>query len=98
MNKPYARPQLRLAPTPTLDSTPFWSGGRDGALLVARCRGCGHFFHPPGPACWRCRSTDVAPEAVSGFGVVAAYTVNRQQWIAGFEPPYIVAMIELDEE
>ena len=53
---------------------------------------------PPGPACWRCRSTDVAPEPVSGRATVAAYTVNRQNWIPGFEPPYIVAMVELAEE
>jgi len=29
---------------------------------------------------------------------VAAYTVNRQPWIPGFEPPYIVAMVELVDE
>jgi uncharacterized OB-fold protein len=35
---------------------------------------------------------------VSGLATVAAYTVNRQKWIPGFEPPYIVAMVELDDE
>jgi len=35
---------------------------------------------------------------VSGTGRIAAYTVNRQPWIPGFEPPYIVAMVELDDE
>jgi uncharacterized OB-fold protein len=29
---------------------------------------------------------------------VAAYTVNRQPWISGLEPPYIVAMVELNDE
>jgi uncharacterized OB-fold protein len=29
---------------------------------------------------------------------VAAYTVNRQPWIPGFKPPYIVAMVELADE
>lgn len=29
---------------------------------------------------------------------MAAYTVNRQPWIPGLEPPYIVAMVELDDE
>jgi uncharacterized OB-fold protein len=94
----YQRPQLRLAPSPTAESLAFWTGGRNGELLITRCHGCGHFFHPPGPACWRCHSTDVAPEPVSGQAVVAAYTVNRQTWIPGFEPPYIVAMVELAEE
>jgi uncharacterized protein len=94
----YHRPALRLAPTPTAESNAFWTGGQHGELLIARCRGCGHFFHPPGPTCWRCRSTDVAPEPVSGRATVAAYTVNHQPWIPGFDPPYIVAMVELADE
>jgi uncharacterized OB-fold protein len=87
-----------LAPTPTAESLPFWTGGARGELLISRCRTCRHFFHPPAPVCWRCRSLDVAPETVSGRATVAAYTVNRQPWIPGFEPPYIVAMVELVEE
>ncbi len=94
----YERPQLRLAPSPTPESRAFWTGGQRGELLISRCHHCGHFFHPPGPACYRCRSRDVAPEPVSGRATVAAYTVNRQTWIPGFEPPYIVAMVELEDE
>ncbi|TPG36651.1 Zn-ribbon domain-containing OB-fold protein [Mycolicibacterium hodleri] len=89
---------MRLTPSPSAESHAFWTGGRNGELLITRCHGCGHFFHPPGPACWRCRSMDVAPEPVSGKATVAAYTVNRQKWIPGFEPPYVVAMVELDDE
>jgi uncharacterized OB-fold protein len=94
----YNRPQLRLAPSPTAESRAFWTGGQQGQLLINRCHACGHFFHPPGPACWRCRSTDVAAEPVSGRATVAAYTVNRQNWIPGFDPPYVVAIVELDDE
>jgi uncharacterized OB-fold protein len=89
---------LRLAPNPTAESHAFWTGGQQGQLLINRCHTCGHFFHPPGPACWRCRSTDVAREPVSGTATVAAYTINRQNWIPGFEPPYVVAIVELDDE
>lgn len=94
----YQRPDLRLAPSPTSESAAFWTGGRNGELLISRCHACGHFFHPPGPACWRCRSTDVASQKVSGRATVAAFTVDRQPWIPGFEPPYIVAIVELAEE
>jgi len=98
MSTTYSRPQFRLAPTPTSESRDFWTGGARGELLITRCRDCRRFFHPPGPACFRCRSTNVAPEPVSGLATVAAYTVNRQLWIPGLEPPYIVAMVELDDE
>lgn len=94
----YVRPGFRLAPTPTADTKAFWAGGANGELLITRCRGCGHFFHPPAPICWRCRSTDVGPEPASGRATVAAYTVNWQPWIPGLEPPYIVAMVELADE
>ncbi|GFG84092.1 hypothetical protein MALGJ_07680 [Mycolicibacter algericus] len=40
----------------------------------------------------------MAPEPVSGRATVAAYTINQQPWIPGFEPPYIVAVVELAEE
>jgi uncharacterized OB-fold protein len=96
--QPYQRPDLRLAPDPTAESRDFWTGGQRGELMISRCHRCRHFFHPPAPACWRCRSTDVAPEAVSGRATVAAFTINRQPWIPGLEPPYIVAMVELVEE
>lgn len=93
----YRRPQMRLTPSPTSESKAFWIGGQRGELLISRCRSCGRFFHPPAPACWRCRSTDVAPQKVSGRATVAAYTVNRQPWVPGFDPPYVVAMVELVE-
>ena len=93
----YRRPTRRLAPKPTTESRAFWTGGERGELLICRCHTCGHYFHPPGPACWRCHGFDVAPEPVSGRARVAAFTVNRQPWIPGMEPPYVVAIVELDE-
>jgi uncharacterized protein len=94
----YERPVQRLLPRPTAESQAFWTGGADGRLMIQRCRGCGRFFHPPGPVCWRCRSTDVGPEPVSGRAAVAAFTVNRQPWLPDMPPPYVVAMVELADQ
>jgi uncharacterized protein len=94
----YRRPDFRLTPSPSAESHAFWTGGARGQLMISRCRACRHYFHPPGPACWRCRSIDVGTEPVSGRATVAAYTVNRQPWIPGLDPPYIVAMVELEDE
>ncbi|MCW2903683.1 MAG: hypothetical protein JWO67_5948 [Streptosporangiaceae bacterium] len=97
-NRTYVRPERRLLPDPTPESSAFWTGGREGHLLIYRCRACGRWFHPPAPVCFRCRSLDVGPEPASGRGRVAAFTINRQPWIPGYPPPYTVAMVELAEE
>lgn len=90
---------LPFRPVPFVDpdNRPFWTGGESGALMLQRCRACGHWIHPAAPICRRCRSTDVSPERVSGRGRVATYTVNYQSWIPGSEP-YIIAWVELAEQ
>ena len=35
---------------------------------------------------------------VSGRGTVVAFTVNRHQWLPGFEPPYVIANVALEED
>lgn len=85
-------------PVPKLDSInrPFWTGGADGKLMIARCKDCGTFLHPPQPVCRHCLSENVAPEAVAGTGAVETFTVNYQAWLPGFEVPYVIARVSLD--
>jgi uncharacterized OB-fold protein len=75
----------------------FWDGARAGELRIARCTACGYFLHPPGPSCPRCGSRDVAPEAVSGRGVLFAWTVSIQAFLPGLGP-YCVALVQLAEQ
>ena len=91
-------PAFRLLPEVTPETEPFWTGGESGELRIYRCRSCRHWFHPPTPACFHCRSREVGPEVASGRGTVAAYTVNQHPWFDGFPPPYVVAIVELDDE
>lgn len=88
----------RALPLLDPDTTPFWTGGADGQLLIQRCRACDRFFHPPSPACPRCGTGEVGPEPVSGRATVAAVTVNHQPWAPGFDPPYAYAIVELQED
>jgi len=76
----------------------FWQGGRDGKLVFLRCQDCGYYLHPPSPLCPRDRSAHLAPEAVSGRGTLASYTVNHQRWLPGPEPPYVIGLVELVEQ
>jgi uncharacterized OB-fold protein len=91
-------PPFRVLPRVTPDTEHFWTGGAAGELRFLRCRACRHWIHPPVPICPACLARDLDVEAVSGRGVVHAYTVNRHAWIPGFDPPYAVAIVELPEQ
>lgn len=88
----------RPLPQPTLASAAFWASGDDGVLRIYRCTECGAYTHPPLPRCRVCRSADKELATVSGRGVVAGFTVNHQQWIEGFPPPYVVAIVAIEED
>jgi uncharacterized protein len=65
----------------------FWRSGADGVLRFLRCANCGRIHHPPLPRCPHCGSRDVAP-----------YTVNHQPFMPGFDPPYVIAIVELEDD
>jgi len=88
----------RKLPALTADTRPFWTGGGDGELRIHRCGACARFFHPPAPVCPRCNSLDVTPTPVSGRGRVVVSTINRQAWTPELADPYVVAIIELEEQ
>ncbi len=85
---------------PALDDTNrvFWTSGESGALAILRCRACSLWLHPPAPICPSCLSRDLTPQPVSGRGTLVSFTVNHQPWIPGFDPPYVIALVELDEQ
>jgi uncharacterized OB-fold protein len=89
-----------LFPVPLLndDNRDFWTGGRDGELRIIRCNECGYYIHPPSPRCPRCLGDDVEPSPVSGRGVVYTYTINQRAWSPGLEVPYVIAIVQLDEQ
>lgn len=92
------RPDFRILPRITDANGFFWTSGADGHLRFLRCGACGYWIHPPGPICPVCHSKALAPEAVAGTAVLHTYTVNRQAWLPGFDPPYVVAIVELPEQ
>lgn len=91
-------PPFRILPRIDDRNGFFWTSGADGRLRFLRCQDCGYYVHPPVPLCPKCHSKDVAPEAVSGRATVATYTINHQPWMPGLEPPYVVAIVEIEEQ
>jgi len=92
------RAVMRPLPQFDLDTAEFWSSGADGVLRIARCGECGRRHHFPQPICPACRSRDVALEPVSGRAYVVGVSVNHQPWLPGFPPPYVVAIVAIEED
>lgn len=88
------------APLPVLtpETEAFWTGGADGQLMIMRCADCGRRHHPPTAICPHCLGVAVQPEAVSGRAVVASFTVNYQPWLPGMRVPFVIALVELEED
>jgi uncharacterized OB-fold protein len=76
----------------------FWTSGADGKLRFKRCSACRNFIHPPVPVCDKCLSMEQEVVAVSGRATLAAVTVNHQMWIPTIEPPYVVGIVEIEEQ
>lgn len=90
-------PSIRLLPRLDDDNRFFWTSGADGLLRFLRCGTCTRLVHPPVPRCPYCLGDQMAPDVVSGRGVVASFTVNHQQWIPGSDP-YVIGLVTLAEQ
>jgi hypothetical protein len=90
--------EFRLLPEVTPETEHFWRGGERGELVFLRCESCRTYVHPPSPVCPRCLSRELGPEPVSGRGTVATFTINHQPWNPSVEVPYVIALVEIDEQ
>jgi uncharacterized OB-fold protein len=89
---------FRVLPRLTPTNEFFWTSGADGQLRFLRCKNDGYFVHPPAPICPHCLQKSLEPTAVSGRATVATFTINIQPWIPGFDPPYVIAIVEIEEQ
>jgi uncharacterized OB-fold protein len=53
--------------------------------------------HPPTGRCTDCGG-ELAPEPVTGKGTVFTFTVNEHPFNPAVPPPYVIAIVELDEQ
>jgi uncharacterized protein len=89
-------------PVPVPDETTafYWEAAREGRLEVQRCASCGSWRFPPTIACPTCQSEELVPTPVSGRGSIYSFTVVRQVFDPAYagELPYVVALVELEED
>jgi len=84
-------------PMPGPDDAFFWEGVNRSQLLLQHCLDCGALRHPPGPMCPACRSTRWEARPASGRGRLLSYVIPHEPLLPGFEPGYVVGLVELDE-
>jgi uncharacterized protein len=94
-----APPAVPARMLPTLDdhNRAFWTGGADGQLHIAFCAQCGVWVGPPAADCPDCDGV-LQPRPVSGRGTVFTYTVNHQPFNPAVAVPYVIAIVELEEQ
>lgn len=79
------------------DTRFFWEGTAAGELRVQACGNCGALRHPPGPMCAECGAAKPGYVVAAGIGHVYSYIVHHHPPVPGREPPFVVALVELDE-
>lgn len=83
---------------PHRSSVPMFWRIRKGkySLIGSECNECGGLQFPKRNVCPRCRSINVKDKRFSGLGIIESYTTIHVA-PAGFNAPYNVAIIKLDE-
>jgi uncharacterized OB-fold protein len=86
----------RALPEPTPETAYFWEGTRRGELRLQRCNACGRIYFPPRPFCPGCAHRGVTVIRASGRATLYSYVIHHRP-VPGFEPPYSIAVVELEE-
>lgn len=78
-------------------TAPFWEAAARRTLVIQRCRSCGtHQFYPR-PFCLSCNADSLEWVAASGRATVYSQTTVRLQIMPTLAPPYVIALVDLDE-
>lgn len=85
------------------DSVSLFRGFLEKRLLMNRCQDCQSWYQPPWPSCPNCWSDNVAPQEVSGKGVVHTFVILHTGALVGVEgvdyaKGYPLAVVQLEEQ
>ena len=69
---------------------------KQNKLLGLKCNQCGAYTAPPKKVCMECASEDMEIVELNGKGEIQTFTVINVP-PEGFEAPYMVALVKLDE-
>lgn len=80
-------------------AAPYWSGTREGKIVVQSCTDCGYVRWPLRPLCPECRSYGVVWKELSPTGTLSSYATFHRALAPAFadDVPYTGALVELDD-
>lgn len=90
----------RPLPQPmTPEAKPYWDGLKEHTLMLPKCEDCGKPFFYPRALCPNCHSRRITWIQASGRGKLYSFEISHQSFNRAFKikPPFILAMIELEE-
>ena len=90
----------RILPVPDETSAPYWAAAAKHILKLPRCSNCAEFTLPPDITCPACHTLkpNFSYEEVSGRGKVRSWTVVRHSFLKGFELPFMLVDVQLDDQ
>jgi hypothetical protein len=83
------------AADPTTEA--FWTACEQHRLLVQHCKACGENQFYPRPFCLSCESNDLEWAETAGKGTIYSLTTIRMPVTPELPPPYLLALVDLDE-
>ncbi|OCA85327.1 Zn-ribbon domain-containing OB-fold protein [Pseudobacillus wudalianchiensis] len=88
-------------PLKNQDNHPYWDAADRHELLIQKCESCGHYSHPPGPACSKCGSAELSWENLGSEvnGTIYSFIISYRPFLPGFQDdlPLVIAVVELDK-
>lgn len=75
----------------------FWEAAARRELVIQRCEDCKACQFYPRPICLACESRKLAWIKVSGAATIYSLTTVHLRTAPELEPPYVTALVELDE-
>lgn len=76
---------------------PFWQAAQRHELMIQHCNVCGDFQFYPRPFCLACGGENLDWVIASGNGWVVSKTIVWLEVVPEWRPPYIVAIVQLQE-
>ena len=85
-----------MRPASSKDTKFFWDGVNAHELRLQK-RADGTLQHPPVPALWLDKEQETDYQVASGTGTVFSFVVHHAPKVPGRTPPFVIALVELDE-